>query len=93
MKAERSRLHKLYITNPDRNCPPREEPRVWDMLKTYWKSPEFEKVSKVSFFSCHNAQTTFNMYVYAEESAHAGRICMVMDMRISVFIVGGGGNG
>lgn len=47
MKAERSRLHKLYITNPDRECPPREEPRVWERLKTYWQSPEFEKVSKV----------------------------------------------
>ena len=48
MKAERSRLHKLHLTNPDRICPPREEPRVWEKLKTYWKSPEFEKVSKVS---------------------------------------------
>jgi hypothetical protein len=70
--------------------PPREEPCVWDLLKTYWKSPEFEKVSKVRFFFCHNAHTTFNMYVYAEKSAHVGRICMVMDMRISIFIVGGG---
>ena len=47
MKAERSRLHKLYITKPDRECPPREEPHVWERLKTYWQSPEFEKVSKV----------------------------------------------
>ena len=47
MKAERSRLHKLFITKPDRECPPREEPRVWERLKTYWQSAEFEKVSKV----------------------------------------------
>lgn len=50
MKAERSRLHKLYITKPDRECPPREEPQVWERLKIYWQSPEFEKVSKVGTF-------------------------------------------
>ena len=48
MKAERQRLHKLYLTKPDRDCPPREEPSVWGNLKAYWKSPDFEKVSKVS---------------------------------------------
>ena len=48
MKAERQRLHKLYLTKPDRDCPPREEPYVWGNLKAYWKSPDFEKVSKVS---------------------------------------------
>ena len=47
MKAERSRLHKLFITKPDRECPPREEPHVWERLKAYWQSAEFEKVSKV----------------------------------------------
>jgi hypothetical protein len=47
VKAERSRLYKLFITKPDRECPPREEPRVWERLKEYWQSAEFEKVSKV----------------------------------------------
>ena len=35
MKAERSRLHKLYLTKPDRDCPPKEEPRVWENLRMY----------------------------------------------------------
>ena len=47
MKAERSRLHKLFITKPDRECPTREEPCVWERLKAYWQSAEFEKVPKV----------------------------------------------
>ena len=50
MKAERSRLHKLYLTKPARECPPREEPHMWERLKIYWQSPEFEKVSKVGTF-------------------------------------------
>jgi hypothetical protein len=47
VKAERSRLCKLFIMKPDRECPPREKPRVWERLKEYWQSAEFEKVSKV----------------------------------------------
>lgn len=47
MKAERSRLHKLYISKPDRECPLRDQPHVWERLKTYWHSAEFEKVSKL----------------------------------------------
>lgn len=52
MKAERSRLHKLYLTKPSRDCPHREEPAVWGKLKAYWNSPDFEKVSKVSSSCC-----------------------------------------
>ena len=47
MKVERSRLHRLYTTKPDRECPPTEDPRVWETLKEYWRSTSFEKVSKV----------------------------------------------
>ena len=41
MKVERSHLHKLYLTKPDRDCPPREKPRVWEKLRTNWKLPKF----------------------------------------------------
>jgi hypothetical protein len=64
---------------------------VWDMLKTYWKSPEFKKISKVSFCFATMQRLPLICMFFAEESAHVGRLCMVMDMRISVFI--GGGNG
>ena len=35
MKVERLHLHKLYLTKPDRDCPPREELSVWGNLKAY----------------------------------------------------------
>ena len=44
MKAERSRLHKLYTSQPECECPTKEQPDVWDMLKTYWIFLEFGKV-------------------------------------------------
>lgn len=53
MKAERSQLHKLFVTKPDRECPPKEEPRAWNNLKKYWNSTDFEKVSKVGVFHYH----------------------------------------
>ena len=48
MKAERSRLHRLYTSRPDRECPPKERVDVWERLKSYWNSPEFGKVKKVA---------------------------------------------
>ena len=35
MKAERSHLHRLYLKKPDRDCPLREKPCVWEKLRTY----------------------------------------------------------
>ena len=47
MKGERSRLHKLYMSQPERGCPPTERPEVWERLKKYWSSLEYGKVAKV----------------------------------------------
>lgn len=47
MKEERHRLHKLYMSRPDRDCPPKEKMDVWERLKSYWNSPEFGKVKKL----------------------------------------------
>ena len=58
MKAERSRLHKMYTSRPDRECPPKEQLDVWERLKLYWNSPEFEKVKKVGSFGTQTATTT-----------------------------------
>lgn len=63
MKAERSRLHKLYLTRPDRECPPKEQPDVWDRLKTYWNSPEFGKLSKVGLVATKITTTSEDMLV------------------------------
>lgn len=57
MKMERSRLHRLYMTRPDRECPPKEQPDVWDKLKAYWSSPEFAKVAKVAKVGSAATQT------------------------------------
>ena len=70
MKAERSRLHKLYLSNPGRACPPREEPTVWESLKTYWKSADFGKVSKVSSY-CSKLWTLPSMHtIFSADFAH-----------------------
>ena len=57
MKGERSRLHKLYTSRPDRDCPPKEQADVWERLKSYWKSPEFGKVKKVGPVASQTATT------------------------------------
>lgn len=58
MKAERSRLHKLYTTRRERGCPPKEQPEVWDRLKTYWRTLEFGKAAKVGSTATQIATTS-----------------------------------
>ena len=58
MKGERSRLHKLYMTRPERECPPKEQLDVWERLKTYWNSPEFGKVAKAGSATPQTATTS-----------------------------------
>ena len=85
MKAERSRLHKLYLTNPGRACPPREEPTVWESLKTYWKSPEFGKVSKVSSY-CSKLRTLPSMHMILRRTLRTGletMLCWVSTLQFS----------
>ena len=57
MKRERHRLHKLYVSRPNRECPLKEQANVWERLKSYWNSPEFGKVKKVGPVASQTATT------------------------------------
>ena len=58
MKAERSRLHRLYMSRPERECPPKEQADVWERLKAYWSSPKIAKVAKMGSATPHTATTS-----------------------------------
>ena len=68
MKAERSRMHKLYMSRRERGCPPTEQPEVWERLRTYWSSLEFGKVAKVGWAPTQTATTTQDVSVSTEPS-------------------------
>ena len=65
IKDERYRLHKLYMTEPDRGCSSKKQPEVWERLKTYWNSPDFAKVKKVGSMRTQTATSPNNVPVRA----------------------------
>jgi hypothetical protein len=70
MKAERSRLYKLYMTRPKHGFPPKEQPDVWDKLKTYWNSPEFGKVAKAGSAAPQITKTSEDVPVTTDPIVH-----------------------
>ena len=66
MKGERSRLHRLYIARPERGCPPKEQPDVWEKLKTHWSTMESGKVANVGSAPTQTATTPQDVSVSTE---------------------------
>ena len=80
MKGECSRLHRLYLTRPDRECPPKEQPDVWNKMKAYWNSPEVEKQSKVDSVAAKTTTTFEDILVNTLNWSHSTFSCLYCEI-------------